>query len=505
MPKPEPRQMTVEELKKAPFGAIFEHYQPLIEWLQPEELDSTGRPAQGSGCKGSWKPLKQNWSATDTEQLWRYWEKLLPLFADPSVEEVFVQIVPRHPTNPTPNGYLDVISSGMLGDRIHLHLRMAEEELVNGFSIISDTGVYSKKKADGKAIFPFALDSEGVRLMGGVAPASVSAFAAIRIPSRERPSLDHMTGALRFGAGLDRSMLAEGEPLPMPSGNALEEARAKLLSLEKPEGRVMLPMESLEYLRGVAYAGWNPVFSGATSSAKTTMLNACLKLWPQHWRTVTVETGVAELRLDQMNWVPLFSNEEFRKKGEPNELSQEGIIRAAMRLSPKPIPCGEIRGSDGALYVELCSTGHEASPVTIHSGSPDEAIMRLTRMVLAGPDAGQLTEASAKIMAASTANVIFQLKRDEAVIDGKVISIRRCTSITEVQIKGSYIEGDLQIKLVPVFETVYEEGQEPRLVYVGKKESVDEATGSIVVKQDCHLWQSLKDKRRADLIPDWAK
>jgi type IV secretory pathway ATPase VirB11/archaellum biosynthesis ATPase len=266
---------------------------------------------------------------------------------------------------------------------------------------------------------------------------------------------------------------------------------ATLNSTEKPEGRVMLPKEALEYLRGVAVAGWNPVFSGATSSAKTTMLNACLRLWPRHWRTVTVETSVAELRLEQVNWVPLFSNEEFRGSGEPNELSQEGILRAAMRLSPKPIPTGEVRGSDGALWAHLVSTGHEASPVTLHAGSTDEALMRLVQMILAGPDAGQLTEASAKIKAALAANVVFQLARDEAVIDGKVVSIRRCTSITEVQTQGSFMEGSFGIKLVQIFETQRDARGEPRLVYVGK--------------DHCQLWRRLRARYQDHLIPEWAK
>lgn len=497
-------QLTADELKEygKTEGRIFDHYQPVLTWLQPERIDpTTKKAAKHTGCLHPWQPVREGWEAQSTENLWRRWEKLLPLMADPSVEEIFVQRFPATKEFPaTPSGYLDIKTSGMLGDRRHPHLRVKASLFVSGLDLIVPGGTYNKERPQGLANMGSPLEVQGTRLQAGVPPSSVAPFAAIRIPSRDLPDLTHVAGAKRFGADLDafEHLIAEGVVVKVEENDPLGETRAILEDSLKagrpPEGRVMIPLVGLEYIRALAYAGWNPVFSGATSSAKTTCLNACLRLWPQHWRTVTVETGAAELRLKQYDWVPLFSNDEFRPKDGPipNELSQEAVLKAAMRLSPRPIPCGEVRAADGALWVRLSTTGHEASPVTLHAGSADECLMRLVEMVLSGPDAGKNTsEETAKFKAARAASVIIQLKRDDAVVDGKAMSLRRCDSITEVHLVGKYIEGTMKIKLVPVFETQIQANGMPELVYVGRGKS--------------RLWDILRKNGSTRMIPKWAQ
>ncbi len=469
-------------LRKEDSGVIFEYYQTLIPWLQLEEHTEDAN-------KLPWKPLTEGWKPKDTERLWRPWGRLLPLFVDATVEEIFVQKIPRHPTDPTPTGFLDVLSDGSLGMRLHRDLRISEKDFTDGLERIATKqgheGLYSTSRPEGKVVVQSALELDGCRLASGIPPASTAPFAAIRIPARERPNILHLVGARRFGANVDKALICPGEPLPIPMIDPIGEARAALDGGDA-EGSVMFPIESLEYLRCTSAVGWNVVYSGATSSAKTTTLNAAISLLPAHWRVVTVESGVAELKIPHINWVPLFVSDTVK------DLSQENLVKLAMRMSPKPIPNGEIRsGNEIALWAEITLTGHECSPTTLHAGSADEALMRLAVGILSGTEGG-LTEETARIKAAMAANVVVQLAREEVLIDGVVKSVRRCTSISEVQVTGSYIAGDLKIAVVPVFETRQDTSGNPYLAYVGHQ-------------SDVLLWPIMRKRFKEKEIPEWAK
>lgn len=467
-------QMSLDAIDKANPGEVYAHYRKELPWLQPN--------AEGNGCQGSWTPITENWKPGDTEALWKHWEKLLPPFLDPTVEEIWIQRIPNHPTNPTPIGRLDVLTDGFLGVRLHPQLRMHESEFVAGLEVIlsnQNIPLYSLYKSKGQAIIQSPLEPEGVRLAGGVPPVSKAPFGAIRIPARQRPTLGHIDGADKFGADIDYDLCVWGEPLPYPKEDPLEKSRRKVAE-GKGEGKVMIPVQALEYLQATKTIGWNCIYSGATSSAKTTTLNAAITLCPSHWRVVTVETGVAELKIPHLNWVPLFCDDT--KEG----MRQADILKLAMRMSPKPIPNGEIRGNEGALFAEACLTGHEGSDTSLHAGSPDEAIMRFTQMILGG-SAGLLSESTAKVRAAMAANVIVQMAREDVVENGAIVSARRCIEISEVSVEGSYAEGTQQIKLTKVFGTEYTP-QGPVLKYLGNSQ----------------LFKVMRERHKADQIPHWA-
>jgi type IV secretory pathway ATPase VirB11/archaellum biosynthesis ATPase len=466
-------QMTTQQIAAAAPGEIFQFYQKHMDWLNPNP---------SGGGQGGWTPITEKWRAGDTEALWKTWEKLLPLMFDPTVEEIWIQQIPNHPTDPTPHGRLDVLSDGFRGVRHHPHLRMYEDDYTNGLSMIlsnQNQALYSLFKPDGKPIVQSPLELPGVRLAAGVPPVSKAAFGAIRIPARQRPTLEHISGAKKFGANLNSAHFAPGEPLPYPDLDPLALSKAAA-DTGTGEGKVMIPVQALEYLRATKAIGWNCIYSGATSSAKTTTLNAAITLCPAHWRVVTVETGVAELKIPHLNWVPLFCDDS--KEG----MRQADILKLAMRMSPKPIPNGEIRGAEGALFAEACLTGHEGSDTSLHAGNPDEAIMRFTQMILGG-STGLLSESTARIRAAMAANVIVQMAREDVVENGAIVSVRRCVEISEVSVEGSYTEGTQNIKLRKIFDTEYTpEG--PVLKYLGNS----------------RLFEVMRARHKGDLIPHWA-
>jgi pilus assembly protein CpaF len=137
--------------------------------------------------------------------------------------------------------------------------------------------------------------------------------------------------------------------------------------------------ESAAFLRGLVLAGWNVVVSGATSSGKTTLLNALSAAIPAGERIVTIEE-TAELRLGQPHVVRL---EARRPNAEGSgEVTVRELVRAALRMRPDRIVVGEVRGGEALDMLQALNTGHDGSLSTVHANSPRDALHRLETLVL---------------------------------------------------------------------------------------------------------------------------
>lgn len=136
-------------------------------------------------------------------------------------------------------------------------------------------------------------------------------------------------------------------------------------------------------------AGCNVLVSGATSSGKTTLLNALAAHVEPGERIVTIEDA-AELRLPGDHVVRL----------EARPPTAEGLggatvrdlVRAALRMRPDRLVVGEVRGAEALDMVQAMSTGHDGSLSTCHASTPVEALRRVEAMVLQA-DAGLPLEA----------------------------------------------------------------------------------------------------------------
>jgi pilus assembly protein CpaF len=150
----------------------------------------------------------------------------------------------------------------------------------------------------------------------------------------------------------------------------------------------------------------NVLVSGATSSGKTTFLNALARLIPDGERIITVE-DTAELRLHAAHVVRL----EAR---QPNAdglgaVTIRDLVRAALRLRPDRLVIGEIRGPEAFDAVQAMNTGHDGSLTTIHANSPDDALRRLTALAVQGAPAQ--THAALVDQVRSSIDVVVHLAR----------------------------------------------------------------------------------------------
>lgn len=93
------------------------------------------------------------------------------------------------------------------------------------------------------------------------------------------------------------------------------------------------------------------------------------------------------------------------------KVTAQTLMEACLRLYPKRILLGEIRGAEAFTYLNLISSGHDGSIATLHANDPINAIDRLTLMVL---QAGTtLTSDQVKMFVKQSIDIIVQLGRTE--------------------------------------------------------------------------------------------
>ena len=123
----------------------------------------------------------------------------------------------------------------------------------------------------------------------------------------------------------------------------------------------------------------NTMVSGATSSGKTTLLNALAAAIEPDERIITLE-DTAELRLRSPHVLRL----ETRPATADglSAVSMTDLLRTALRLRPDRLVVGEIRGDEAAELMQALNTGHDGSLVTVHANGPSDALARIESLVV---------------------------------------------------------------------------------------------------------------------------
>jgi pilus assembly protein CpaF len=146
-----------------------------------------------------------------------------------------------------------------------------------------------------------------------------------------------------------------------------------------------IPLESFAdpptaaLLRTLVQRRCNLVVSGATSSGKTTLLNALAAAIEPDCRVVTLE-DVAELRLHHPH-VLRFETRDATPEGV-GEVSLAHLLRTALRMRPDRLVVGEVRGAEAVHLLQALNTGHDGSLCTVHANTAADALDRLATLVL---------------------------------------------------------------------------------------------------------------------------
>ena len=173
-------------------------------------------------------------------------------------------------------------------------------------------------------------------------------------------------------------------------------------------------------LRAAVDARLNVVVSGATSSGKTTLLNAIAALVDEDERIVTIEDA-CELRIAGRHVVRL---EARRATADGLGAVTIGhLVRAALRMRPDRLVVGEVRGAEALDMVQAMSTGHDGSLATCHANDALDALRRIEVMILHGGGPVPLDALRAQLHA--SVDLVVHVGRDRG---GR----RRVRSIAEV-------------------------------------------------------------------------
>lgn len=129
-----------------------------------------------------------------------------------------------------------------------------------------------------------------------------------------------------------------------------------------------------QLLKDLVAAKKNVLIAGETGSGKSTLINALLAHVAQIeplGRVILIE-DVSELQCSAVNSVSLHT--------QPN-IDIRTLVQRTMRLRPDRIFVGEVRGGEALDLLKAWGTGHPGGAATIHSDSPQGALIRLEQLI----------------------------------------------------------------------------------------------------------------------------
>ena len=231
------------------------------------------------------------------------------------------------------------------------------------------------------------------------------------------PTIEHLIEKIVGPLGLHVDRASPMVDARLPDGSRVN-AIVPPLAVDGPcltirrFSRRPLPLERfcapavIRLLRWAVRARLNLLVSGATSSGKTTLLNALSAEIPPGERIITVEDA-AELALPQEHVVRL----EARPANADGtgSVTVRDLVRNALRMRPDRIVVGEVRDAAALDMLQAMNTGHEGSLSTCHANSPFDALRRVETMVLMGEVA--LPLAAVREQMVSALDLVVQVAR----------------------------------------------------------------------------------------------
>lgn len=124
--------------------------------------------------------------------------------------------------------------------------------------------------------------------------------------------------------------------------------------------------------------GQNILISGSTGSGKTTLLNGLCGFIPSHDVVVTVE-DVREISVPCELWGSLETKRAL--DAEDREITLRDLIHTSLRMNPRWVIVGEVRGKEALDLVRAFNSGHYGAG-TIHANSAYDALDALELLVL---------------------------------------------------------------------------------------------------------------------------
>jgi type IV secretion system protein TrbB len=169
----------------------------------------------------------------------------------------------------------------------------------------------------------------------------------------------------------------------------------------------------------------NILVVGSTGSGKTTLVNACLDLMKNVCpldRVISIEDTM-ELQCPVANCVDL------RAIGSVSMLD---CLRACMRLKPKRIVIGEVRGAEAHVMLKAWNTGHPGGVATVHANDAVSGLIRLESLV------AEATSAPQQSLIAEAVDLVVFIDEDSELAAGR--KVRELLVVTGYDSGGYLVE-----------------------------------------------------------------
>ena len=158
----------------------------------------------------------------------------------------------------------------------------------------------------------------------------------------------------------------------------------RICSLDELVGLGSLPLWYAQLLSCAVSLRQDLAVAGGTGSGKTTLLNALSCEISTGERIVTIEDS-AELKFAHHPHVVRLEAREASIEGE-GAVTIRDLVTNALRMRPDRIVVGEVRGAECCDMLQAMNTGHDGSLTTLHAGSEQETVVRLTLLARYGID-----------------------------------------------------------------------------------------------------------------------
>ena len=158
----------------------------------------------------------------------------------------------------------------------------------------------------------------------------------------------------------------------------------RVMTLEDMQDAGSFPASVRQFLSWAVEQRRSIAVSGGTGSGKTTLLNALSCKIPQSERIITIEDS-AELRFLEHPHVVRLEARPRNAEGT-GEVTIRDLVANALRMRPDRIVVGECRGAEALDMLQAMNTGHDGSLTTLHAGSEQETVVRLTLLARYGID-----------------------------------------------------------------------------------------------------------------------
>lgn len=167
-----------------------------------------------------------------------------------------------------------------------------------------------------------------------------------------------------------------------------------------------MSQEILDFMKAAIAANLTIAFSGSTGAGKTTFLEACCRLIPDHVR-IGVAEDTPELVLTQPNATYLHSH-PWKPGADPNRTATlSWVVQQFMRMRIDRLIIGETRGVEFGEFLTAANSGVEGSMTTLHASSPTRCLDKMTNFAMRAAPSASVRTINGDI--ANAIDVIVQL------------------------------------------------------------------------------------------------